>query len=220
MATRFRTCEICAADYRASHAGQRTCGRKCGANLHAMVRKPRVAKVPVQRPAPTCPQCGTQVARLRQVCSDACRAARSKQYYLDRKGLASLDERVVPCRKCGAEVRGTRFKVCPGCRDNAEREAMRRGRRRRKARKRGVASEPYTLAYIAERDHYRCQLCRKPVAMKQVVPHPKAPTIDHILPLALGGEDTKANVQLACFLCNSTKGANASPRGDQLALVG
>jgi 5-methylcytosine-specific restriction endonuclease McrA len=188
--------------------------------LHAIVRKPRSRKPAPERPTRTCVQCSVPIEGNLKSCSAECREARAKRRYLDRKGLASLADRAVPCLRCGVEVRGTRVRVCPDCRELAERQVIRRGRRRRKARQRGVTSEAYTLAYIAERDGFRCKLCNKPVAMKQVVPHPKAPTIDHILPLALGGEDTKANVQLAHFICNSTKGANASPRGDQLALVG
>lgn len=53
--------------------------------------------------------------------------------------------------------------------------------------------------------------------MTQAVPHPKAPTIDHVVPLAEGGHDTRANVQLAHFLCNSIKGRGGS---QQLALIG
>jgi len=53
--------------------------------------------------------------------------------------------------------------------------------------------------------------------MKQVVPHPKAPTVDHIVPVSEGGDDTRANVQLAHFVCNSVKGARGS---QQLALIG
>jgi 5-methylcytosine-specific restriction endonuclease McrA len=49
------------------------------------------------------------------------------------------------------------------------------------------------------------------------VPHPDAPTIDHLLPLCDGGDDVRANVQLAHFLCNSRRGAGGVV---QLALVG
>jgi 5-methylcytosine-specific restriction endonuclease McrA len=73
------------------------------------------------------------------------------------------------------------------------------------------------LAEVAARDRYRCGFCRKRVAMKQVVPHPRAPTIDHVVPLADGGDDTRANVRLAHFLCN----VRAQTGGDkQLALCG
>lgn len=53
--------------------------------------------------------------------------------------------------------------------------------------------------------------------MTKAVPHPKAPTIDHIIPLAVGGDDTRANVQLAHFLCNSLAGATGTK---QAALFG
>ncbi|WP_196217855.1 HNH endonuclease [Streptomyces blattellae] len=89
--------------------------------------------------------------------------------------------------------------------------------RRRRAAKRGGASEPYTLVEIAARDRARCGLCGGRVAMKRVAPHPKAPTIDHVVPVAEGGDDTRANVQLAHFRCNSAKGARGS---QQLALIG
>lgn len=54
--------------------------------------------------------------------------------------------------------------------------------------------------------------------MTQPAPHPRSPVIDHIVPLALGGDDTRANVQLAHFLCNARKGVTAM--GEQLALIG
>ncbi|WP_398852710.1 HNH endonuclease [Streptomyces lateritius] len=89
--------------------------------------------------------------------------------------------------------------------------------RRRRAAKRGGRSEPYTLEEIAARDRGRCRLCGGRVAMRQKVPHVKAPTIDHIVPVSEGGDDTRANVQLAHFGCNSSKGARGS---QQLALIG
>lgn len=79
--------------------------------------------------------------------------------------------------------------------------------RRRRAAKRGGASEPYTLAEIALRDDFNCGLCGKSVPMAVKVPEPLAPTIDHIVPVSKGGDDTRANVQLAHFVCNSRKGA-------------
>jgi len=53
--------------------------------------------------------------------------------------------------------------------------------------------------------------------MTKVVPHPKAPTIDHIVPLSAGGDDTKANVQLAHFSCNTRKNVGGS---QQLRIIG
>lgn len=83
---------------------------------------------------------------------------------------------------------------------------------------RSVASEAYTLTEIARRDGYRCKLCRRKVDMQLKAPHPKSPTVDHIVPLAQGGDDTRVNVQLAHWGCNSRKGADCGPW--QIALVG
>lgn len=54
--------------------------------------------------------------------------------------------------------------------------------------------------------------------MSKQHPHPRAPVVDHIMPLSRGGEDTKTNVQLAHSKCNGAKGAAGS--GEQLALIG
>jgi 5-methylcytosine-specific restriction endonuclease McrA len=98
---------------------------------------------------------------------------------------------------------------------DAEREAARldvwqRKNRKRRALKRGVPSERYSLQEIADRDGYCCQLCGDPVPMDVKCPDPQAPTIDHVVPFALGGNDLRANVQLAHFSCNSRKGARAA----------
>ncbi|GIH91954.1 HNH endonuclease [Planobispora siamensis] len=144
--------------------------------------------------------------------------------YASRKGIRSQwlvgmwDPRPVPCAECGAEVltRGT-VVVCSACKPKREREQWQRKNRRRRAAKRGAPSEPYSLTEIAARDGYRCQLCRRKVNMSLKVPNRMAPTIDHVIPIFRGGDDTRANVQLAHFGCNSAKRDRG---GQQLALIG
>jgi len=119
---------------------------------------------------------------------------------------------------CGQRIPLKRQK-CDDCRDADARQVIRQGRRRRKARQRGArTAERYQFADIAARDRYHCGICHKRVAMTKAVPHPKAPTIDHVVPLAEGGEDTAANVRLAHFLCNSARGNRGG--GEQLAMIG
>lgn len=77
---------------------------------------------------------------------------------------------------------------------------------RRRARLKGVESEPYTTDEIAQRDGFRCGLCRRDVNMSLRRPHPRSSSIDHIVPLSKGGDDTRANVQLAHLDCNIRKG--------------
>jgi hypothetical protein len=98
---------------------------------------------------------------------------------------------------------GSRF-CSTACGKRADRQA-RRDRKR--------AAEKTVRIYrrkVFERDNWTCRLCRKPVQQGAVVPHPKAPTVDHILPLALGGSHTAENVQTAHFICNSKKSQNVT----------
>jgi len=80
---------------------------------------------------------------------------------------------------------------------------------RRRAAERGGTPVPYSRAEIFTRDRWVCQLCGKRVKRSAAVPDPKAPVIDHIVPLAagpeVGGVDAPWNVQCAHFLCNSIK---------------
>lgn len=212
-----RTCEICGATYRPTYGRQRTCGRACGAELNARHKRQRPKSRPKSRPAPApssrvwfpqCEQCGSVFAALSRrtrICGDDCRKARRAEY-----------ERHPRVCGCGTPVVGRRQK-CATCAEATRRQRKRRAKRRRRALKLGVATDPYTLVEIATRDRNTCGLCRKRVAMTQAVPHPRSPTIDHILPLSKGGDDTRANVQLAHFICNSRKCDRGS---QQLALVG
>lgn len=92
----------------------------------------------------------------------------------------------------------------------------------RRARQRDAYVEPVHRQRVFERDGWRCQLCDRKVRRDAVVPHPLAPTLDHIIPLALGpeagGVHSMANVQLAHYRCNCRKSARGG--GEQLALLG
>jgi hypothetical protein len=212
-----KTCPICHQQYQPTLARQKYCSRRCGGVAHResgqLQRKWPASKLSYCN----CVECGRVfIGRgVRKSCGDECAGRRSRRRDLVRYG--KTPEQVDACRACG-ELKPLGRKLCDPCRDTADREAKRRAKRRRKARQRGAKCEPYTLAYIAKRDHYRCGLCGKRVAMARPVPHPKAPTIDHIVPLDDGGDDVKANVQLAHFICNSVKGNRGG--GEQLLLVG
>lgn len=83
------------------------------------------------------------------------------------------------------------------------------GRAARRAREKGArGSEVVFRRKVFDRDDWTCRLCLKPLDREAKVPHPLAPTLDHILPLALGGEHVYSNIQAAHFLCNSRKAQN------------
>lgn len=78
--------------------------------------------------------------------------------------------------------------------------------------------EDITAAEVYERDGWRCGLCGGRVPKSKRYPHPKSASLDHIVPVSLGGTHTLANVQLAHWECNRLKGVRAM--NEQLRLVG
>lgn len=102
----------------------------------------------------------------------------------------------------------------------AIRDTWQRKNRKRRALQRGATAEPYTLAEIAVRDACRCGICLLIVDVtgKHRHPDPMSPTIDHIVPISHGGDDTKANVRLAHLGCNIRRSNRGG--GEQLMLIG
>lgn len=80
----------------------------------------------------------------------------------------------------------------------------------RRAAKHGAPIvEEFTREEIFERDGWACRLCG--VACTAPNPHDlRAATVDHVVPLALGGVHSRDNAQTACLSCNSAKGLRPS----------
>lgn len=98
------------------------------------------------------------------------------------------------------------------------RAALRKRTQQRRAAKRDPQAELIDRDDIGNRDGWRCGLCAKRVARLLAYPHPMSASLDHIVPLSLGGLHTKANVQIAHLSCNVAKGNRVD--GDQLLLFG
>lgn len=102
-----------------------------------------------------------------------------------------------------------------------QRNTRRVNKNKRRALKRQAFVANVYRKKIFERDKYRCQLklpgCQG-VDKNKVVPHRRAPTEDHIIPLNKGGKHEPANVHTACFHCNCHKSDRGG--GEQLALIG
>jgi 5-methylcytosine-specific restriction endonuclease McrA len=87
---------------------------------------------------------------------------------------------------------------------------------RRRAKKRDAYVAPVFRKKVFEADGYRCHICNKMTLKTAVFPHPKAPTIDHLIPLSKGGTHEPINCRTAHFMCNSIKSDRLG--GDQLLL--
>lgn len=133
------------------------------------------------------------------------------------------------CRTCGTEFNrsdggSTRFFCSKRCKDEKEKltrkaarnspavkMARRIDKKMRRALSRGAnGGERVDPLKVFERDGWRCGLCGS-MTLKSArgSTHDRAPELDHIIPLALGGAHSYANTQCACRRCNGAKGATA-----------
>lgn len=212
---RERACPVCG---KLSSARGETCSQTCYRFLDDTVAK--ASEIPWRQ----CVECSSWFGRPNHstVCGEECRTAARARW---------VTHRVKARRKC-LDCGGPRNKhraFCDVCRDHREALKLdkfiewRRDNRAAykaadRARRRGArTAEKVDSAYIFERDRFMCQLCKKRLAMKQVAPHPKAPTMDHIVPVSKGGLHEASNIQAAHFICNARKSAGGT---DQLLLLG
>jgi hypothetical protein len=171
-------------------------------------KRPRPRKARLRKARPSCETCGNEVNHgASRFCSYDCVKA--------WRGVRQ-------CEQCGTDVPGsTSFSRCrcDACKTKLRKEANQRGKKkygrnhRQRARRAGVSYVSIPVRAVYERDGWRCQICNRKCRKTFMVnkqngrPHPRSPTLDHIRSLKDGGNHEPCNVQLACFECNTRKGA-------------
>lgn len=84
---------------------------------------------------------------------------------------------------------------------------------KRRTLKRGAKIvEKVRRKIVFTRDTWICQLCMTPVNKSAKWPHLDSATIDHIIPLSVGGDESYANCVTAHLKCNSQKGNRTVPQ--------
>jgi hypothetical protein len=173
-------------------ATQRACSY-CGKTFDAVVYY-RSGRAPVHR----------------QSCSDRCwRLAFAARMYGITPGQSS------PCTDCGADAeRMTRVgPLCVRC--SLARKRVRYQRRNLKRRAGGTVL--MSINELADRDGWRCHICRHRVSHRLQWPHPRSPSRDHLVPVSDGGSNDPVNLALAHLACNVKRGRRG---GVQLLLFG
>lgn len=151
-----------------------------------------------------------------QYCSVKCQRALAYCNSRERRGI-QLNQK--ECAVCG-EVFQTYNSNRIVCSDMCQGQLRLDAKRRRRARLREVKIETFAAVEIFRRDNWRCKICGRKLSKNRKVPHPLAPTLDHIVPLSIGGTHERKNVQLSCFRCNSKKSNGTISGGEQLLLFG
>lgn len=189
----------------------------CRRRLHGL--EPGLAVKSVRR---VCASCGGPYSSSdpsQVTCSNACGSRYRTQRTVTETCVGCGSEFIAPAT--GRYV-GRRF-CSDRCRYRAKQQRRRKlglltnSSHQARARKHGVRYEPIDVTTVYTRDRWRCGICRRQVNPKLTYPHPMSASLDHLLPLALGGDHVYANVQAAHLQCNMDKGTAGT---DQLALIG
>lgn len=212
----------------AKHAGHGYCKkhlarfRSHGDPLVVLIKRHRGPARVVKQDA-ACLYCGCNFKRKRvrlrtgveaKFCSNWC-----SRRYKQNKPLTTK------CRVCEKEfvVKDNNKTCSDSCRDEARKvfqksthlrrrtdpaylERRRMAQQRRRARQNSLPSEDFSFSEIYERDGGICQLCGMETDPSCGHNSDLYPTIDHIVPISMGGGHTRGNVQLAHRLCNISKG--------------
>lgn len=130
-----------------------------------------------------------------------------RRYYHEHKEQIRAQKRKYECvhkrayyRRHKEQIRARNKKYRRSERGNFfARQHNSRRRARQKASKVDLTSDQWQR--ILENQKHRCNICGKRFC------ETRGATVDHIIPLAEGGDLTSCNVQALCRSCNSSKGA-------------
>jgi 5-methylcytosine-specific restriction endonuclease McrA len=159
---------------------------------------------------------------------DACSAARrtrsaAERYRQRRDPFKSpMPVHASICEHCGDPFTGIRTQRFCSTKCNRKAQYVRLGRvggvyrgatpakqaawKRRRALLSDPSAERIVPGEVFARDGWTCALCADPVDPELRHPDPLSASLDHRVPLALGGLHCWDNVQLAHLVCNTRKG--------------
>lgn len=214
-----RICENCGETFRRradKHNAARFCSRKCGytslAVTRELIKKAKALTVKFSVIRCVCRICGCRFnskSIVASYCSSECR----HRAQWERRGVDASDKTCVWCSKTFVVTYGRAHAVY--CSDECVRLAARKSpsaraaKAKRKAMARGSGdNDNVDPIEVFNRDGWRCQLCgvKTPKRLRGTY-DPRAPELDHIMPISLGGAHTYANTQCSCRKCNGEKGA-------------
>ena len=210
--TRAAKCAECGATIQHADLGRprKFCSDQC--KQRAGNRALRRRRLPIRDPNPeerACLQCGAPFTPRRRdqvYCSNSSHPYCAVEAYRARRAAGEplrQIEQTKTCQECGNDF--TAYK------SNARWCSVvcrRRFTAREESRRRGPIRPDhvlYTDREIFERDGWRCHLCREAVDPNVPRRHRDGATIDHLVPLSLGGADEPNNVATAHNRCNREK---------------
>lgn len=149
----------------------------------------------------TCRRCGKVALRAypdrAKYCSERCHRDAVAD---ERRSRWDKSARICPhCKQTFIPMHPSNYYCSKRCKSILEWDT-------KNARKRAAFVEPVVTYEVFRRDNWKCQLCGvRTLESKRGTTHPRAPQLDHIVPLSKGGEHSYRNTQCACLRCNLSK---------------
>lgn len=144
-------------------------------------------------------------------CKTCCAKATARHRLINPPAL--VVGKPADCRRCGTVFMANKRRSTYCSRDcfQAHRyKADWKNQANRRARMAAAFVEEFDRIEIFDRDDWTCQICGEPVDPDAPRHSYSVPSIDHIIPIARGGEHSRANVQTACLGCNVRKGVRVA----------
>lgn len=175
-----------------------------------------------------CSDCSVAIGGVRERCRCIdCQKVADKDY-MSAWALADAERKhrdaglVVACDECAVLFcplyGASHTRLCLCCKSYRDSKSKGISRLARKMRQKCQTVESVNPFKVFDRDGWICQLCKRktPKKLRGTI-DPRAPELDHIMPVSLGGEHSYRNTQCSCRACNGSK--SNRPMG-QMLLIG
>jgi hypothetical protein len=209
----IRICKGCGKEFnpkRISNKKGLYCSRQCRSENTKQREKARLL-ISALRRIHGCRICGNKSYRV--ICSRDCDLADGRN-----KSNASLRKyhpiryAEKECIDCGNKfsvkfvIAHNKFNRCNKCKKRIARLKHNNGSHERRAKRAGVAYQYVIKEKVFERDGWRCHICKQKTPPKLMGTYNnRAPELDHIVPLSIGGPHVYENVKCCCRRCNGDK---------------
>ena len=158
-----------------------------------------------------CRKCRVEIHKLNT--TGKCRKCYLRTYQKKRNAKREKKtESHTHCFECNKRLKRRFVKFC-------SRQCLYRYKKiKRRAMKANVVCKPVCRWKVYKRDNFKCYICGMSVVVGARNTNYRQATMDHVVPLNLGGHHAEYNLRCCCRRCNAKK--NQRPLTEHLLIIG